>query len=226
MLALLAGLGLLVWYAVAAPGSQLLGRTLTRGDGSLPAVALTFDDGPGEDTARILEALQQAGARATFFLCGANVERHPELARRIANSGHEIGNHTYSHPRLLGRTPGKIFWEIDRAQKVIEHHTGKKPTLFRPPYGLRWFGLFPVLRQQQLATVMWSINGRDWKNPAGQIVEGVLRQAHAGAIILLHDGIPPRDTGDRRATVEALPAILRVLGRRYRFLTISEIQPR
>ncbi|HWP84243.1 MAG TPA: polysaccharide deacetylase family protein [Terriglobia bacterium] len=223
--ALLAGLGVLVWYAVAAPESQLLGKTLSRIRSRQPTVALTFDDGPGQDTPAILEILKQAGVRATFFLCGASVERWPELARRIVAEGHEIGNHTYSHPRLLGKTPGKILWEIDRAQKVIQHHTGRVPLLFRPPYGLRWFGLFSLLRQQQLQAVMWSVNGCDWKRPAEQITERVLRQAHPGAIILLHDGVPPQECGSRRATVEALPAILRSLATRYRFATVSETLP-
>ena len=118
-LVFLTGLGILVWYVVAAPGSQLLGPTLARGRPGVPVVALTFDDGPGEDTPRILEILQEAGVRATFFLCGANVERHPELARRVAAEGHEIGNHTYSHPRLLGRTPGKNFLEIHSSHEQV-----------------------------------------------------------------------------------------------------------
>lgn len=213
-----------MWYLVAAPGSQVLGAALSRGRPDDPSIALTLDDGPGEETSLILQILKDANVRATFFLCGANVERHPELARRVVEEGHEIGNHTYSHPRLLGKTPGKIFWEIDRAQKVIEHHTGRKPELFRPPYGLRWFGLFPILQRQQMKAIMWSVNGRDWKIPAEQITERVLRQTHPGAIILLHDGIPPRESGNRKATVEALPAVLRILGRRYRFVTVSEIQ--
>jgi len=192
---------------------------------SRPALALTFDDGPGEDTPQILSVLKEAQVRATFFLCGANVERDPGMARRIADEGHEIGNHTYSHPRLLGRTPGKILWEIDRAQKVITYHTGRKPELFRPPYGLRWFGLFPILARQQIRAVMWSVNGRDWKTDSEQITQRVLRQAHPGAIILLHDGLPPGEKGNRKATVDALPVILRMLGRTYRFVTISELSP-
>jgi peptidoglycan-N-acetylglucosamine deacetylase len=217
-------MGILVWYLVAAPGSQLLGPVLSRGPSKIPAIALTFDDGPGADTPSILAILKEANVRGTFFLCGSNVERYPELAKRIAEDGHEIGNHTYSHPRLLGRTPGRIFREIDRAQRVIEHHAGHKPELFRPPYGLRWFGLFQILRQQQMTAVMWSVNVRDWKSSAVQITERVLRRSHPGAIILLHDAPPPQDSGDRRATVEALPAILRRLGQSYRFVTISEMQ--
>ena len=227
-LLVLTALGFLVWYAVAAPGSQLLGRTLVSGvnlSSSRPAIALTFDDGPGEDTEQILAVLKEAQVHATFFLCGANVERDPGMARRIADEGHEIGNHTYSHPCLLGRTPGKILWEIDRAQKVITHHTGRKPELFRPPYGLRWFGLFPIVAQQQMRAVMWSVNGRDWKTDSEQITQRVLRQAHPGAIILLHDGLPPGEKGNRKATVDALPVILSLLGRTYRFVTISELSP-
>ena len=224
VLVFLIGLGILTWYLVAAPGSQLLGATLVRGRKDRAVAALTFDDGPGEQTPQILDALKQAGVRATFFLCGSNVERYPDHARRIAQAGHEIGNHTYSHRRLLFKTPGKIAWEIDRAQKVIEHHTGRRPAFFRPPYGLRWFGLFPILGQQQLKTVMWSVNALDWRRPAEQIVERVVALARPGVIILLHDGMPPQETGDRSATAAALPAILRQLEGRYRFVTVSELE--
>jgi peptidoglycan/xylan/chitin deacetylase (PgdA/CDA1 family) len=185
---------------------------------------LTFDDGPGEDTPQVLEILKLAGVRSTFFLCGSNVARYPDLARRIAEEGHEIGNHTYSHPRLLGRSPGKMLWEIDRAQRVIEHYTGCKPQWFRPPYGLRWFGLSQVLRQQNLRTVMWSVNGRDWKVPPERIRERILKEARRGSIILLHDAPPPGEKGDRKATVEALPDVLAALSCSYKFVTVSEMQ--
>ena len=144
-------------YAVAAPGSQWLGRTLVRGSRAARKIALTFDDGPSEATPLVLDVLSRAGIRATFFLCGQNVERFPEHARRIAEEGHEIGNHTYSHPYFLWKTPGRIAWEIDRAQNVIASQTGQRPRLFRPPYGFRWFGLFPILHRRDLTAVMWSV---------------------------------------------------------------------
>jgi len=240
----LVGFGELVWYVVAAPGSQVLGRSLVCGppsealarrpealghrvaqDGPPDSgkIALTFDDGPGEATPIVLDMLKQAGIRATFFLCGQNVERYPDLARRIAEEGHEIGNHTYSHPRLLGRTPGKIAFEIERAQTIIAHHTGRKPTLFRPPYGLRWFGLFRILERNGLTSVMWSVNSLDWKLPVDQIVARVLNGIRPGAIVLFHDGVPPRWSGDRKATVAALGEVLRVLGNRYQFVKVSEM---
>src|SRR3990172_7759456 len=204
--AFLTGLGFLVWYVVAATGSQVLGRSLVcgpewplaygRGSDS-GKIALTFDDGPGEATPIILDMLKQAGIRATFFLCGQNVERYPDLARRIAEEGHEIGNHTYSHPRLLGRTPGKIAWEIERAQAIIAHRTGRRPTPFRPPYGLRWFGLFRILERNGLTSVMWSVNSLDWKLPVDQIVARVPNGIRPGARVFFHDGVPPRWSGDR-----------------------------
>ena len=221
--ALLAICGVAVWYAVAAPQSQWLGPVFARGPADSCAVALTFDDGPGEQTSAILDILRERGVRATFFLCGSNVERFPALARRIADEGHGIGNHTDSHPRLLGRSPGRIALEIDRAQRVISHRTGCQPSLFRPPYGLRWFGLFPILARSGMGVVMWSVNSLDWRLPARQIVERVLGQAHSGSIILLHDGVPPRERGDRLATVEALPEILRQLGARCRLVTVTEL---
>jgi peptidoglycan-N-acetylglucosamine deacetylase len=223
-LTFLIGLGFLVWYLVAAPGSQLMGATFARGSRDVSVAALTFDDGPGADTPKILDALQQAGVCATFFLCGSNVERYPATARRIAADGHEIGNHTYSHPRLLGKTPGHIALEIERAQVLIERHTGKKPKLFRPPYGLRWFGLFPILRQKNLQAVMWSINGRDWRSSSDAIARRIVGQMHPGAIILLHDGVPPGENGNRQATVECLPQILQQLAGQYRLVTVSELR--
>ena len=219
----LTGLGFLVWYAVAAPGSQVLGKSLVRGPLGSGKLALTFDDGPGEETPAILDLLRQAGIRATFFLCGQNVERYPDLARRIAEEGHEIGNHTYAHPRLLGRTPGRIAWEIERAQRIIARRTGRTPTLFRPPYGLRWFGLFPVLRRNGLTSVMWSVNSLDWKLSREQVVTRVLREEQPGAIILFHDGVPPRKSGNRRVTVEALRDILHATPGRYQCVPVSEL---
>src|SRR5262249_10581502 len=102
--------------------------------------------------------------------------------------------------------------------------TGCCPKLFRPPYGLRWFGLFAILARQGLRTVMWSINSWDWRAPSNKITERVLRHAAPGAIILLHDGVPPQERVTRQATVQALPEILRELKSRYRLVTISELE--
>jgi len=217
------GLAAVLGFAMAAPGSQLLGRTLVRGEGTAARIALTFDDGPGEATPLILDILKKAGIRATFFLCGQNVDRFPELARRIAAEGHEIGNHTYSHPYRVWKMPGRIAWEISRTSDTIERETGCRPKLFRPPYGVRWFGLFPVLKRHELTPVMWSVSGGDWKLPAPQIAERVIARTKPGAIILLHDGVPLSEVGDRKETAKALEEIVRAFGNRYQFVTVSEI---
>ncbi len=205
------------------PGSQLLGRTIVRGDASSPAIALTFDDGPGEATPLILDILKNAGIRATFFLCGQNIERFPEHSRRIVAEGHEIGNHTYSHPHLFWKTPGLMSLEIAKAQSTIERIAGRSPQLFRPPYGVRWFGLSSVLSQHRLRPVMWSVSGVDWRLPAPRIAARVIRRTRPGDIVLLHDGVPMKEQGDRRETAQALSEIVRVLGEHYRFVPVSEL---
>ena len=198
-------------YACIIPSSQVFSPVVNRGPAESRSVVLTFDDGPAPPfTERILDILAERKISATFFLCGKNVERHPEIARRILREGHTIGNHTYSHPFLFGRSRGFIAAEIDRAQKAIEQVTGVRPTLFRPPYGARWFGLMPALRQKGLKMVMWSAMGFDWRYKTEGIIRATTRRLHPGAIILLHDGHeqPPPGGIDQSSTVEALPAII------------------
>ncbi|MEJ2008713.1 MAG: polysaccharide deacetylase family protein [Acidobacteriota bacterium] len=198
-------------YASMAPTSQLFGPALVRGPAGSRSIVLTFDDGPAPPfTEQILEILAENKISATFFLCGKNVERHPEIARRIVREGHTIGNHTYSHPFLFGRSRKFIAQEIDRAQEVIERVTGVRPTLFRPPYGARWFGLMPILKKRGLKLVMWSVMGFDWKYQTQAIIRATTRKMRSGAVILLHDGHeqPPPNGIDQSSTVQALPAII------------------
>jgi peptidoglycan/xylan/chitin deacetylase (PgdA/CDA1 family) len=177
-------------------------------------VALTFDDGPASPfTEQILEILRARKVPATFFVCGKNVERFPEILRRIHAEGHTVGNHTYSHPFLYFRSRARIAQEIDRTQEAIEKVTGQRPWYFRPPFGGRWFGLYPVLRERGLRLVNWSDTGYDWKKgdtSSADIARQTLKGLGAGSIILLHDGFeadPPRQV-DQSRTVSALPAII------------------
>ncbi len=198
-------------YACIIPSSRVFSPVVNRGPGESRNVVLTFDDGPAPPfTEQILDILAEHGISATFFLCGKNVERHPEIARRIVREGHTIGNHTYSHPFLFARSRRFMAGEIDRAQEAIERITGVRPTLFRPPYGARWFGLMPVLRERGLKMVMWSVMGFDWKYRTEAIIRAVKNRLHSGAVILLHDGHehPPSAGIDQSATVAALPAII------------------
>lgn len=212
-LALIGASSALLYYACAVPRSQLLGPTLVRGPIDGRRVALTFDDGPTPPfTEQILDILRDRKVPATFFVCGKNVERFPEILRRIRAENHTIGNHTYSHPFLYFRSRARIAEEIDRTQTTIEKVIGQPPKLFRPPYGVRWFGLFPLLRERGIRTIQWSDTGFDWesKNGPAAIVRLTLRSLGGGSVILLHDGhnaLPPNEV-DRSNTVAALPAII------------------
>jgi peptidoglycan/xylan/chitin deacetylase (PgdA/CDA1 family) len=187
-------------------------------------VALTFDDGPSESTPEILEILGAYGVTATFFQCGANVDRLPQVAREVAARGHELGNHTYSHPYLFLRSPDAIEGEVRRAQETIESHTGVRPSWLRAPYGARWFGLGRAQRKMQLTGVMWSAIGYDWNRRASEVVARMAASASNGAILCLHDGRELREKPDVRATVETVRRLVPLmLDRGYKFETIGRL---
>jgi peptidoglycan/xylan/chitin deacetylase (PgdA/CDA1 family) len=197
-----------VYYATYAVRSQLLGATIWRGNARRAAVALTFDDGPSSDTSAVLDVLKAHDLKATFFLIGSAVEKHPRVARRIADEGHEVGNHSYSHPIYLYRTSRETRRQLERTQAVIAEVTGVRPRFARPPCGVRTPAYFRAARALGLKTVQWSLAGFDWKRrPPERIARDVLRRVEAGSIILLHDGDSENRTG-RAATVAALPLII------------------
>ncbi len=210
-LLVIAGCGAALAYACVIPSSKVFRPVLNHGAAESREVVLTFDDGPTAPfTEQILDILAERKVPATFFLCGRNVERHPEIARRILREGHTIGNHTYSHPLLLLHSRKFIANEIDRTQQIIERTTGERPSWFRPPYGARWFGLMPTLKAQGLSMAMWSVAGYDWKYKAQAIIKAATRRLCSGSLILLHDGRDrqPPEKVDRSNTVAALPAII------------------
>jgi peptidoglycan-N-acetylglucosamine deacetylase len=210
-LLVIAGCGAALAYACVAPTSKVFRPVLLRGPAESQGVVLTFDDGPTSPfTEQILDILAERNVPATFFLCGKNVERYPEIARRIVQEGHAIGNHTYSHPLLLLHSRKFMAAEIDRTQAAIEKVAGIRPTWFRPPYGFRWFGLTPILIPRGLRMVMWSATGYDWKYRTQAIVKATTREMRAGSVILLHDGHERQapEKVDQSSTVEALPAII------------------
>ncbi|MFA7345114.1 MAG: polysaccharide deacetylase family protein [Terrimicrobiaceae bacterium] len=192
------------------------------------AVALTFDDGPDPDwTPAILDILKAKGAKATFFVVGAEAERHPALVRRIVAEGHEVGNHTFTHPNLAEAPPALIKLELNATQRLIESLTGRSTTLFRPPYNadsrpanLR--ELVPIEIAQSLGymTILENVDPQDWQKPKkDRLLQRVKSELPRGNIILLHDG-----GGDRSATVAALPSILDHLKERgNRVVLISDL---
>jgi peptidoglycan/xylan/chitin deacetylase (PgdA/CDA1 family) len=220
---LVAGCGTLA-YGVGGRSSQLFGPSIARGPRHRRAIALTFDDGPSEQTPKLLRLLESHGARATFFQCGESVRRLPEIARLVAAGGHEIGNHGYSHTRLFLRTPRFVAGEVLDAQQAIQEITRTTPRLFRAPHGGRWFGLRNVQKQLGLTGVMWTRLGMDWKWPAVRVAARLLGAAQNGAIFCLHDGRGAAPGADISNTVEAVRLLLEALPRQgFRLETVSEM---
>jgi peptidoglycan/xylan/chitin deacetylase (PgdA/CDA1 family) len=214
----------LLAYAVRGPSSSLLAPSVYKGCTDRRAIALTFDDGPSESTTQVLEVLSRYGAAATFFQCGANVRRLPQLAREVLSAGHEIGNHTDTHPRLDFKSSGFIYDELERAQRSIQHACGIYPQLFRAPFGVRWFGLREAQARLGLLGVMWTAIGVDWKWPEGEVAARLLRSAKSGAIFCLHDGRQLMVKPDISATVGALRRLLPVLiDRGFHFEKVTDI---
>lgn len=216
--------GGLMAYAVRGRSSSVFGPSVYQGNRARPAIALTFDDGPSESTPALLRILERHQVPATFFMCGKNVERFPEIAHSVVDAGHEIGNHSDSHPRFDFCSGEFIYGELAAAQEKIVRHTGVTPRLFRAPYGVRWFGLKSAQQRLGLLGVMWGTIGNDWKWPAPRIAELVLRRARQGHIFCLHDGRATEPSPDIGATLEAVDAIIPVLKERgLRFETVSQI---
>jgi len=211
-------------YAVRGPSCQWLGPSIYRGPRNRAAIALTFDDGPSPGTPELLELLAQHEARATFFVCGLNVERYPQIVRAAVEAGHELGNHGYAHAHLWLRNPAFIYQEVATAQRAITAVAGRPPRWFRPPYGVRWLGLREALRRLDLTLVTWTVLAQDWKLPAERIVRRLERRAGNGAILCLHDGRELDPRPDIAPTIEAVRRLLPVLRERgFALVTLSDL---
>lgn len=208
------GFGAGAYYATYAVRSQWLGRADWHGRTDTASVALTFDDGPSADTELVLGVLKAEGVRATFFMVGRQVELQPQVARRILEDGHEIGNHSYTHPIYLFRSARETERQLRLTQSAIKDATGVEPKFSRPPCGVRTPAYFRAARELGLRTIQWSVAGFDWKRIGAQkIAHNVLKDVRAGSIILLHDG----DSSLKRERIEtamSLPLIIKGLRKR------------
>ena len=222
--AALGALSALAAYGSVSKSSQLFGPSVYRGSGARRSIALTFDDGPTEGTLPILEYLTKQNVWATFFQCGMNVRRHPQIAREVAAAGHELGNHSYSHPKLPFKSPDFIEREFAETQTIISYETGLTPMLLRPPYGFRWVGLREVQHKLALLGVMWTVIGNDWRWPARRIASHVLQHTSPGGIICMHDGRGVQPRPDTTSTLEALKFIIpRLQDQGFRFEVVSDL---
>jgi len=193
------------------PRFDLGGGSLRRGARGDRRVALTFDDGPSDDTPAVLDALDRAEARATFFVLGEAAERRPELVREIARRGHELALHGHTHARLAFAGPRTVADEIDRGRDAIRRAGVEPAPFFRAPHGWKGPFLGPALRSRGLRLVAWTRGAWDTERPgAAAIAERASRRPRAGEILLLHDGCGTRGIDPRRdQTAAALPEIVR-----------------
>jgi peptidoglycan/xylan/chitin deacetylase (PgdA/CDA1 family) len=182
-------------------------RRLPHSDG----IALTFDDGPhAEGTPAVLDELAGRDARATFFLVGEQVVRHREIAKRIADEGHEIAVHGFAHTLLLRRRVRDVADDYDRAIEAIADATGVAPTLYRPPYGVFSSGALAEVRRRAWRPLLWSAWGRDWTRRAtpASIASLATRRLRPGDVVLLHDSDAYSSADSWRKTASALPSVL------------------
>ena len=213
-------------YQTMSPTGQWYGRTFAGGQRGTKQIALTFDDGPnGPHTLRLLEVLAKHGVKATFFMIGSYVRQQPEIARAVAQGGHVIGNHTFSHPRLIFKTAEETRAELVECRSALQDAIGVHSNLFRPPFGGRRPATLRVVRQLGLQPVMWNVSGEDWKAPTAEAIENeVARQIRGGDVVLLHDGSHRGMGAERTRTVAATEGLIpRLRDQGYEFVTVEEM---
>jgi len=184
-----------------------------------PVVAMTFDDGPHPElTPKLLDLLKSRNIRATFYVVGRNVQAYPEIAKRIVDEGHEIANHTWSHPSLTKIGAARVKSEMDQTTEAIRKATGVTPKTMRPPYGATNAALNRRLNEEfKMPVIMWSVDPQDWRyRNAARVSSHILSNAKPGDIILAHD--------IHASTIAAMPAVFDgLLKKGYQFLTVSEL---
>ena len=182
-------------------------------------IAMTFDDGPQEKlTPKLLDLLAQHHVKATFFVIGQNVAEHPEIVARAAREGHEIGNHSWSHPNLAKMSEESIRRQLRQTDDAIRDAIGRRPTLMRPPYGnlttrqKQW-----VHQEFGYRIILWDVDPFDWKRPGPAVIcNRIMTETRPGSIVLSHD--------IHAGTIQAMPDTLNQLeAKGYKFVTVSEL---
>ena len=193
--------------APAAPAPTVANKT----------IALTFDDGPGPYTEKLLDILDKYDAKATFFLIGSKVSARANTLRRMQSRGHQLGNHSWSHPELNKVSAEQLASEIDQTNNAIKQAVGTKPNIIRPPYGAFNRAVLEQFRQRGMSAVVWSVDTRDWADRNSEIVcSRAVAGARNGAVILMHDIHP--------TSVNAVPCILNSLKQQgYSFVTVQNL---
>ena len=199
------------------------GAFYAQGPRDKKTVSLTFDDGPGLYTEKILEILGRYGVKATFFMEGSQVERYPDIARKVREGGHEIGNHTYSHKNFYAYVKPDhekvLVEEIERSETFIRQATGVAPYLLRMPHGYMRSWIKPVAARKGYVIVNWTF-GCDWKKMSSEeLIAAYVKSIQRGAIFLMHDG-----GKNRQRTADALPALIEAIQKQgYEIVPVGEL---
>jgi peptidoglycan/xylan/chitin deacetylase (PgdA/CDA1 family) len=214
-------------YQSLAPSGQWFGRTFAAGMRRSKQIALTYDDGPNDPhTLKLLDVLAKHGVRATFFMIGRYVKQRPDIARAVAQAGHVIGNHTFTHPLLIFKTETQMRTQLVDCNRALDDAVGEHSNLFRPPFGGRRPATLRIARELGLQTVMWNVTGYDWNAPPAAVIEKkVARQIRGGDVILLHDGGHRTMGADRAQTVIATDNLIRrYKNEGYEFVPVDEMR--
>lgn len=201
---------------IREPSPTIIGRF----DKQAPKIALTFDDGPSPLTPQVLAILQEKKVPATFFVVGLQIKKHPEILRRVAEAGYDVGNHTFSHSFLSQATFQEIARELGQNEDLIKKITGKNSHWFRPPGGLFSSLLLDTAAAKGYNFILWSVDPNDWVQSNSALIEGsVVQETRPGSVILLHDG-----GGNQLGTVLALAGIIDNLrAKGYTFVSLDEL---
>ncbi|MFE1245296.1 polysaccharide deacetylase family protein [Fictibacillus sp. NPDC058756] len=201
---------------------QFYGGLVTKAETTNKVVALTFDDGPTENTDEILSILKEEDVKATFFVTGREIEENFEEAKKLAKAGHELGNHSYSHKRMVLKTPSFIKSEIEKTDELIRK-TGYEGTIqFRPPFGKKLIGLPRYLDKHDRKTILWNLEPDSYPEIASdseKIVKHVNEKIKPGSIILLHVMYDSRE--ESMKSVRGIIKDLKAQG--YTFQTVTEM---
>jgi peptidoglycan-N-acetylglucosamine deacetylase len=216
-------------YQSMAPTGQWYGRTFTGLPPGSRQIALTYDDGPNDPyTMQLLEVLARHDVHATFFMVGKFVLEKPEIARAVSKAGHVIGNHTFTHPKLIFESAENTRQELKDCDAALNDVIGEHSNLFRPPFGGRRPVTLRIVRELGMIPVMWNITAYDWSAPSPAAIEQkIARHLRGGNVILLHDGRHRAMGTDRSRTVAATDNLIRKYKNQgYEFVTITQMLSR
>ncbi|MGI5222713.1 polysaccharide deacetylase family protein [Nocardia sp. CA-290969] len=207
------------YFLMNSRSYQLAGRLVDRVETGEKVVALTLDDGPSERAGEVLDLLAAADIPATFYLNGRDLAARPELGRAIAEAGHEIGNHTYNHRRMVLVSPSTVADEVERTDAEIRRTGYRGEITFRPPYSKKLWTLPDYLSEHDRTTVTWDVEPEAGNTSADAIVAATVEQVRPGSIILLHTMF-----GSGAASRAAIgPIVEKLRAEGYRFVTVSDL---